>query len=325
MKPLGERQGFQMRPFLGEAATKDNLQTLLRAQAPGGRRRCSSPARTASSQDDAGQRDKQGAILCDEWPGGRVEPAHYFAATDVPYDAKVSGLIHFFFACYGGGCPQFDTYSRLPDGTPKPLAAAPMVARLPQKLLARGALAVVAHIDRAWSYSFQVGRGAPARQGEVDRLRDEHLPIPFGLKLDLTFAHCLAQLTAGRADPPARLGARLGREQCGAGKSPGSRATTRATTDARRSGGVAARGRHGCIAGARARRPGPLLDTTRRAAAGQPWRAAAANAASSRRSQLALLTASAKLASKLLAASWYAWRAPQPGSAAKASTKLPLM
>jgi hypothetical protein len=170
MKPLGERQGFQMQPFLGEAATKSNLQALLRAQSPGG-----PPALLFTGShgvsfalDDPGQRDKQGAILCDEWPGGPVEPAHYLAAADVPADAKVSGLIHFFFACYGGGCPQFDTYSRLPDGTPKQIAAAPLVARLPQKLLASGALAVVAHIDRAWSYSFQVGRGAP----QVQEFRD---------------------------------------------------------------------------------------------------------------------------------------------------------
>ena len=40
-----------------------------------------------------------------------------------------------------------------------------MVAGFPQKMLASGALAVVAHIDRAWSYSFQVGRGAPQVQG----------------------------------------------------------------------------------------------------------------------------------------------------------------
>ena len=57
------------------------------------------------------------------------------------------------------------------------------------------------------------GGGAAARQGDVDRLRDEHLPVPFGLELDLTLAECLAQLTAGRADPAARLGACLGRER----------------------------------------------------------------------------------------------------------------
>jgi hypothetical protein len=34
--------------------------------------------------------------------------------------------------------------------------------------LAKGALAVIAHIDRAWSYSFQVGRGTP----QIQEFRD---------------------------------------------------------------------------------------------------------------------------------------------------------
>jgi hypothetical protein len=169
-KPLGERQGFQRQPLLGEEATKDNLLSLLRGKAPGG-----PPALLFTGSHgvsfaltDAAQREKQGAILCQDWSGGPIQPAHYLTAADVQSDAKVRGLIHFFFACYGGGCPMLDTYSRQPDGKGKQIAAAPMVARLPQALLARGALAVVAHIDRAWSYSFQVGRGAP----QVQEFRD---------------------------------------------------------------------------------------------------------------------------------------------------------
>jgi hypothetical protein len=41
---------------------------------------------------------------------------------------------------------------------------APIVARLPQRLLAKGALAVLAHIDRAWAFSFQTDRGGPQVQ-----------------------------------------------------------------------------------------------------------------------------------------------------------------
>jgi hypothetical protein len=169
-KPLGERQRFQMQPFLGEEATKENLTGLLQGKAPGG-----PPALlftgshgVSFADHDQDQRAKQGAILCQDWAGGPIGPSHYFAAADLPADAKVGGLIHFFFACYGGGCPKFDTYSRLPDGSPKQITASPMVARLPQTMLASGALAVVAHIDRAWSYSFQVGRSAP----QVQEFRD---------------------------------------------------------------------------------------------------------------------------------------------------------
>jgi hypothetical protein len=170
-KPLGERQGFQRQVFLGEDATKENLTKLLRGQVPGG-----APALLFSGSHGVGfaanhpqQRAAQGAILCQDWTAGPIKPEqHCFTAADLPSDARVNGLIHFFFACYGGGCPQFDTYSRLPDGSPKQITAGPMVARLPQKMLTSGALAVVAHIDRAWSYSFQVGRGAP----QIQEFRD---------------------------------------------------------------------------------------------------------------------------------------------------------
>lgn len=165
-KMLGTKQGFQMQALLGDDATRDNFTRLLQGALPGG-----TPALLFSGShgatfpaSDPDQAAKQGAIVCQDWEGGPMRPEHYFDATAVPPDAKLSGLIHFFFACYGGGCPAFDTYSRLPDGQPKPLMASPVVARLPQRLLAGGALAVLAHIDRAWTYSFQTGRSAPQTQ-----------------------------------------------------------------------------------------------------------------------------------------------------------------
>jgi len=165
-KTLGAKQGFQMQALLGDDATKENLTKLLQGKLPGG-----TPALLFSGSHGAGfkasdpkQSDKQGAIVCQDWEGGPIQPEHYFDAAAVPEDAKMSGLIHFFFACYGGGCPAFDTYSRLPDGSPKALMDSPRVARLPQRMLAGGALAVLAHIDRAWTYSFQAGRSAPQTQ-----------------------------------------------------------------------------------------------------------------------------------------------------------------
>src|SRR4029434_1789844 len=41
---------------------------------------------------------------------------------------------------------------------------APITARWPQRLLAKGALAVLAHIDRAWAFSFQTDRLEPQIQ-----------------------------------------------------------------------------------------------------------------------------------------------------------------
>jgi carboxylesterase type B len=65
-------------------------------------------------------------------------------------------LITFHFACYGAGTPRFDEYAHCATGR-RQLTPRSFIARLPQRLLAgpsRGALAVVAHIDRVWSYSF---------------------------------------------------------------------------------------------------------------------------------------------------------------------------
>jgi len=168
-RPLGERQKYVIQSYLGDHAGKDNLTRLLAGQEPGG-----APALLFTGSHgldyplgDPLQRERQGAIVCQDWEGGPVQPEHCFAAPDIGPDTRLDGLIHFFFACYGGGCPTTDTYAR-PGGVPQQIMDKPIIARLPQKMLAAGALASVAHIDRAWSYSFQVGRGAP----QVQEFRD---------------------------------------------------------------------------------------------------------------------------------------------------------
>lgn len=180
-KPLGTKQGFGLQPFLGDNATKENLTALLRGKADSG-----PPALLFTGSHGVGfeaadprLKSSQGAVLCQDWEGGPASEEHYFAASDLPDDARISGLIHFFFACYGGGCPQFDNYSHLPDGSPKQIAPGPMVARLPQVMLARGAQAVLAHIDRAWSYSFQAGRSAP----QIQEFRDVMVRVMKGERI----------------------------------------------------------------------------------------------------------------------------------------------
>ena len=54
-----------------------------------------------------------------------------------------------------------------------------MVARLPQTMLTNGVLVVLAHIDRAWAYSFQVGRGAP----QVQEFRDVMIRVMRGERI----------------------------------------------------------------------------------------------------------------------------------------------
>jgi Peptidase family C25 len=169
---VGQRQKFSLRPFIGDSATKNALDNILRGDIDGG-----PPAVLFSGShgksfrpDDPRQPGSQGALICQDWSGyGKVERDAYFDASDVPANAKVHGIVHFLFACYGGGCPQFDNFNRL-QGSPKTIAPQPMMARLPQALLAHpegGALAVLAHVDRAWAYSFRTGD-----KGQTQGFRD---------------------------------------------------------------------------------------------------------------------------------------------------------
>jgi len=141
-------------------ATKANLASLLKAgTAP-------SLLFTATHgmgypNGHANQRAWQGALLCQDWPGrlqsrGPIDPSMFFSGDDVGDTTSVEGGIVFSFACYGGGTPRMDDYPA-PDGAVKQIAPVPFVARLPQRLLSASggpALAMVAHVERAWSCSF---------------------------------------------------------------------------------------------------------------------------------------------------------------------------
>ncbi len=107
----------------------------------------------------------QGALLCQDWPGiGALSPDHYFAAADLPASARVHGLIAFHFACYGGGTPSHDRFFHKQGMPPTAIADQPFLAALPKALLAHpngGALAVIAHVERAWGYSIVTANAGP--------------------------------------------------------------------------------------------------------------------------------------------------------------------
>jgi hypothetical protein len=165
---LGQTKGFQLTEFLAEQATRANLEAILRGQLPTGRPSLlftGSHGMAFDATDAAAQREGQGALLSQAWEKGTIPtPDQYLRGGDLPADTSVHGMIHFLFACYGGGCPAMDTYERGADDKFIPLMADPITARLPQRLLAKGALAVLAHIDRAWAFSFQTERGLPQVQ-----------------------------------------------------------------------------------------------------------------------------------------------------------------
>ncbi len=167
-KGLDTDDGYQLSSFLADQATKAQLTDILRGKATGGPPAVlftGSHGLEWSKADAAGQKLNQGALVTQEWtPGTAVAPGQCFNADDVPADCALSGTVAFLFACFGGGCPDVDTYETQPDGSPLQIADAPMLARLPQRLLSKGALAVMAHVDRAWNWSFQTGSGMPQNQ-----------------------------------------------------------------------------------------------------------------------------------------------------------------
>ena len=163
----GDQIAWQVDTYLAGQATKDRLGKLL-----GGPE---TPALlfTASHgmafpHSHPRQQPGQGALLCQDWPGpeawsGEIPDDHYFSGQDVASDANLLGMIAIFFACFGAGTPRLDEFAQQAFKDRSQIAPRSFLARLPQRMLAHprgGALAVIGHVDRAWSYSFIWGKAA---------------------------------------------------------------------------------------------------------------------------------------------------------------------
>jgi hypothetical protein len=186
---LGAGQGFKLQPFIGDGqATKARLDDLFRGTVEGGPPAIlftGSHGAEWSMADPDRQRRLQGALVTQEWVRGqKLDETQHFSAADLATDAQVHGLIMFMFACFGGACPASDSYYFNQDGTRKALAPEALMTRLPQALLARGALAIIAHIDRAFSYGFQDTQGTPQAQLLRDPLERLMNGERVGLALD---------------------------------------------------------------------------------------------------------------------------------------------
>lgn len=165
--PRTAAEGWTVETVAAEQATKARLSQIL-----GGPE---TPALlfTAShgvefDQLDPRQIPHQGAILCSDWPGPRqwghraVPPSFYMAGDDVASDAQLLGTIAFHFACFGAGTPRLDDFPH-EKGAQAAIAPHAFLAGLPKRLLGHpkgGALAVIGHVERAWTYSFSDAGGA---------------------------------------------------------------------------------------------------------------------------------------------------------------------
>jgi hypothetical protein len=159
-----DRAAWSVRTILGEDATRARLARLAGGD--------ETPALlfTAShgigfARGDPLQRERQGALVCQDWPGplstrGRPFSSEWtFGGRDVSDGARPFGLVAMHFACFGAGTPRHDEFAHLRGGARERTEIAPagFVAALPRRLLSHpngGALAVIGHVERAWGSSF---------------------------------------------------------------------------------------------------------------------------------------------------------------------------
>lgn len=180
--------GWEVETVLGEEATRgrfggllDDAPAFLFASCHG----------LGFAAGDPYQRDRQGALVCQDWPGpgcdGLVRE-HYFAAEDVGEQARVHGLVAFCFACFGAGTPRWDDFTRKRQGERRELAPGAFLSRLPQRLLSHprgGALAVIGHVERAWGFSMawpEAGPQIAAFESTLRRLLDGQ-PVGWAMEL----------------------------------------------------------------------------------------------------------------------------------------------
>ena len=161
MRPLAGKlanAGLSIDLVDAERATRSELLRLLDGEAAPALvlAACHGAVAAAGAAD---QRDLQGALITQEWPGpltpgNGLDPAWRVAASDLGV-TPLDGLVAMLVTCFGGGVPATSQYPYYLNEGVRDLAPAPFTSRLPQRLLARGAGAVIAHVERTWDVGFR--------------------------------------------------------------------------------------------------------------------------------------------------------------------------
>jgi hypothetical protein len=179
LKPLIEsvRGRCQLQELLGEKATKAALARLLGGEETPNLLFSAGHGLQYRSGHER-QRTNQGALVCQDWPGGDAPlPEQVFSGDDLSEQARLPGLISFLFACHSAGTPKRDDFSSK-AGEQREMAPVPFVSHLAQRLLGHpggGALAVIGHVHQVWQHSFvwrQTGSQPQAFVETVNRLLD---------------------------------------------------------------------------------------------------------------------------------------------------------
>jgi hypothetical protein len=210
VKPLAnsvQAPGWQVSAVTAEDATKSALAKLLDgAESPGLLFTATHGGYFAAN--DNNQTKLQGALICKHRPNEDATLAQVFSGDDVRGDARLPAMITFHVACYGAGTPRLNDFPNakvvIPteEDVPATLTDKAFVAHLPKKLLAHpngGALAVIAHVERAWTYSFSGEKSKKRLQHFTDTLNAIMAGQPVGCAmgfLNKRFAHLYAQLDA---------------------------------------------------------------------------------------------------------------------------------
>jgi hypothetical protein len=196
VRPLASRlrsrlQGWELQTFFGHEATKERLGGLLGGEETPDLLFTASHGLSFSS-GDPGQLRNQGALVCQGWPGpiqghGKpVEKDWYLSAEDLDRaEVCVPGLLCFHLACFSAGTPREGSASRLPGCAGKLAAPQDFLAALPLRLLARGAVAVIGHVDTVWEDSLLwqgVGSQVPAFEKTLVELLLNGFPVGEAMK-----------------------------------------------------------------------------------------------------------------------------------------------